>query len=181
MNYKDILYSVQDHVATIEFNRPERLNAWTRVTAEEVRNAMHRAADDEEVRVIVLTGAGRGFCAGADMSELEAAAEQEGSVGSFEKTAEESVSAITGTKTEEELDSGNKFNTRADFRKRYSYLAAIPKPVIAAINGPAVGLGLIVALYSDLRFASEKAIFSTSFPGGDLLPNTESVGYSPAS
>lgn len=169
MNYKDILYSVQDHVATIEFNRPERLNAWTRVTAEEVRNAMHRAADDEEVRVIVLTGAGRGFCAGADMSELEAAAEQEGPVGSFEKTAEESVSAITGTKTEEELDSGNKFNTRADFRKRYSYLAAIPKPVIAAINGPAVGLGLIVALYSDLRFASEKAIFSTSFSRRGLI------------
>lgn len=160
MTYKEILYSVNEQVATVTLNRPEKLNAWTRVMAEEVRNAMFRAADDDEVRVIIITGAGRGFCAGANMAGLQAASGSGGSVLRGDETAQEAVSILTGTKTEEERENGHYVEGRSDFRKRYSYLPAIPKPIIAAINGPAVGLGLIYALYCDLRFASEKARFS---------------------
>ena len=71
MNYKEILYAASEGIAVITLNRSNKLNAWTRLMAGEVWNAMHRAADDDAVKVIVLTGAGRGFCAGADMSELE--------------------------------------------------------------------------------------------------------------
>jgi enoyl-CoA hydratase/carnithine racemase len=74
MSYEQIVYTVAARVATITLNRPDRLNAWTPVMAEEVRVAMHDAAGDDNVRVVVLTGAGRGFCAGADMTELEGAA-----------------------------------------------------------------------------------------------------------
>ncbi|MDR3570504.1 MAG: enoyl-CoA hydratase [Syntrophobacteraceae bacterium] len=172
MIYKEIIYDVANRVATIRLNRPERLNGWTNTMAEEVRGSLHRAAEDKEVRVIVLTGAGRGFCAGADMSELEAAAgspHPAATAPSVFQTAEQRVSDIMGAKTEEELDSGNRFHARTDFRKRYSYIAAIPKPVIAAINGPAAGLGLVIALYCDLRFASEKAIFTTAFSRRGLI------------
>jgi enoyl-CoA hydratase/carnithine racemase len=82
---------------------------------------------------------------------------------------EQQVSAMMGTKTVEELERNNPDNIRPDFRKRYFYLPAIPKPIIAAINGPAVGLGLIVALFCDLRFASEKARFSTAFSRRGLI------------
>jgi enoyl-CoA hydratase/carnithine racemase len=70
MSYQEILYSVADRVATITLNRPDKLNAWTAVMEQEVRRAVYEAEADEDVRVIVLTGAGRGFCAGADMSLL---------------------------------------------------------------------------------------------------------------
>jgi enoyl-CoA hydratase/carnithine racemase len=169
MTYKEIIYNVADHVATVTLNRPERLNAWTRTMAEEVRSAMYTAADDDEVRVIILTGAGRGFCAGADMSELEAASEGGSSALSGNETAEQAVSILTGTKTEEEREDRKPSDTRSDFRKRYSYLQAISKPIIAAINGPAAGLGFIITLYCDLRFASEKARFSTSFSRRGLI------------
>jgi enoyl-CoA hydratase/carnithine racemase len=169
MTYKEIIYTVDDKVATITLNRPERLNAWTRTMAEEVRSAMYHAADDDGVRVIILTGAGRGFCAGADMSELEAASDEGLSVLKGGETAEEAVSIMTGTKTEEQRGDRKPSDTRSDFRKRYSYLPAIPKPIIAAINGPAAGLGLIITLYCDLRFASEKARFSTAFSRRGLI------------
>jgi enoyl-CoA hydratase/carnithine racemase len=169
MKYKEILYSVEDQVATITLNRPDRLNAWTQIMAEEVRRAMYDATDNDGVRVIILTGAGRGFCAGADMSELKAASDDGLSKLRGNETAEQAVSILTGTKTEEEREDGRCSSVRSDFRKRYSYLAAIPKPVIAAINGPTVGFGLIVALYCDLRFASEKARFSTAFSRRGLI------------
>ena len=89
MTYEKILYSVTDRVATITLNRPDRLNAWTPVMAEEVRRAMHTAAENPAVRVIVLTGAGRGFCPGADMAELQAVATQGVSILAWVRSAEE--------------------------------------------------------------------------------------------
>lgn len=169
MDDQEILYTVNDGVACITLNRPNRLNAWTRVMAGEVRNAVYAAARDDAVRVIVLTGAGRGFCAGADMAELEDVSGQGVTEAADEAGPEQAVSILTGIATEEELDPDNPMQIRADFRKRYSYLQAVGKPVIAAINGPAAGLGLIIALYCDLRFASDKAVFSTAFARRGLI------------
>ena len=169
MLYEQITYTVTNSVAIVTLNRPDKLNAWTRTMAEEVRNATHNAGSDDSVRVIVLTGAGRGFCAGADMAELKDASNQGISVLDGTETAERAVSILTGTKTQEELEGNIPSTVRSDFRTRYSYLQAIPKPVIAAINGPAAGLGLIMSLYCDLRFASEKARFSTAFSRRGLI------------
>jgi len=169
MKYEQIIYTTADRVALLKLNRPGKLNAWTSQMAEEVRDAMYYAAQDEMVRVIVLTGEGKGFCAGADMAELEQASDKR--VLDMDETIspERQVSAMMGTKTVEELEPDNPDNILPDFRKRYSYLPAIPKPIIAAINGPAVGLGLIVALFCDLRFTSEKARFSTAFSRRGLI------------
>ncbi len=169
MTYKEILYTKVDRVAFVTLNRPERLNAWTPVMAEEVRCALGAAAEDDEVRVIVLTGAGRGFCAGADMAELQRGAEHGIPPVPESSSAEQIVSALTGTKTVAELEGGADSGVRADFRKRYSYFPAIPKPIIAAINGPAAGLGLVLALHCDMRFASEKARFSAIFSRRGLI------------
>jgi enoyl-CoA hydratase/carnithine racemase len=171
MAYEQILYSVGEGIATITLNRPDRLNAWTRVMAREVMTAAHRAEDDENVRVIVLAGAGRGFCAGADMDELGGAAEEaEAALKSgAAMSAERRVSLLMEQITEEEYNPENRDRIRDDFRKRYSYLLGIKKPVIAAINGPVAGLGLIIALYCDIRFASENAKFSTAFSKRGLI------------
>ena len=169
MDYHDILYTITGRVAFITLNRPERLNAWTRRMAAEVHSAFREAAADQSVRVIILTGAGRGFCAGADMDELTDAPGPEISVPHDNQDAEKMVSVIVGTPTDNELDPDNTFDARPDFRKRYTYLQAVPKPVIAAINGPAAGLGMIMALYCDIRFASEKARFSTAFSRRGLI------------
>lgn len=171
MPYKQILYSINDGVATITLNRPDRLNAWTRVMAKEVMEAAHRAEDDDDIHIIVLTGAGRGFCAGAEMGELEGAADE--AVAALKSgasmSAERRVSLIMEQITEEEYNPENRDRIRDDFRKRYSYLMGIKKPVIAAINGPVAGLGLIIALYCDIRFASDMSKFSTAFSMRGLI------------
>jgi enoyl-CoA hydratase/carnithine racemase len=171
MHYEQILYNKADGIATITLNRPDRLNAWTRVMAKEVMHAAHRAEDDDGVRVIVLTGAGRGFCAGADMAELEGASHE--AIASLKSgaamSAERRVSLLMEQITEAEYNPENRERIRDDFRKRYSYLMGIKKPVIAAVNGPTAGLGLIVALYCDIRFASDKAKFSTAFSKRGLI------------
>jgi enoyl-CoA hydratase/carnithine racemase len=169
MEYSEIIYTVADKIATITLNRPKRLNAWTRLMAEEVRTVLLDAANNDEVRAIIVTGAGRGFCAGADMAELEISSEQGGSVIDVTKSVEQNVSILTGTKTEDEREGRKIPGVRPDFRKRYSYLLSIPKPIIAAINGPAAGLGMIMTLYCDLRFASESTRFSTAFSRRGLI------------
>lgn len=154
MPSKETLYEVADRVATITLNRPEKLNAWTATMEQEVRSAVEEAERDEKVRVIVLTGAGRGFCAGADMSLLSAVASQ----GVDEDLARR-------------IQSGGAWQegTRPDFQRKFSYFLAVAKPVIAAINGPAVGLGFVIPLYCDLRWAAEDARFSTTFAQRGLI------------
>jgi enoyl-CoA hydratase/carnithine racemase len=152
MPTQEILYSIRGRVATITLNRPDKLNAWTRLMEQEVRQAMQEAAADDHVRVIVITGAGRGFCAGADMSLLQDVVERR--VHPLPDVADK------GTPGD---------GVRADFARQYSYFPAIPKPVIAAINGPAVGLGLVIAMFCDLRFASAEAKFGTAFARRGLI------------
>ncbi len=163
MQNQEILYSVANRVATITLNRPEKLNAWTAVMETEVRSAMENAEGDDEVRVIVLTGAGRGFCAGADMSLLSAVAAH----GFVDQTREDQKSEDRGR--ESGFRDGGREKVRPDFQKRYSYFPAIGKPVIAAVNGPVVGLGLVITLYCDLRLASDAARFSTTFARRGLV------------
>jgi enoyl-CoA hydratase/carnithine racemase len=154
MPSQETIYQVTDRVATITLNRPDKLNAWTAVMEQEVRSAVEDAERDENVRVIVLTGAGRGFCAGADMSLLSSVADH----GLDESTHERVLRTA-----------GRREGVRPDFEKKYSYFPAVGKPVIAAINGPVVGLGLVIALYCDLRFASDAARFSTAFARRGLI------------
>ncbi|MGA8144213.1 MAG: enoyl-CoA hydratase [Candidatus Acidiferrales bacterium] len=156
MPNQETVYSVVERVATITLNRPDKLNAWTAIMEREVRSAMEEAERDNDVRVIILTGAGRGFCAGADMSLLSSVAEH----GLDEKGREQALRNSSGRVQE---------GVRADFRRKYSYFPAIGKPVIAAINGPVVGLGLVITLYCDLRFALDSARFSTAFARRGLI------------
>jgi enoyl-CoA hydratase/carnithine racemase len=155
MPNQEMLYKVADRVATLTLNRPDKLNAWTAVMEREVRAAISEAEKDESVRVIILTGAGRGFCAGADMSLLSTVAE---------KGIDEARRAQSAQTTRESAE-----GVRKDFQKKYSYFPAVAKPVIAAINGPVVGLGLVIALYCDLRFASDAARFGTAFAQRGLI------------
>ncbi|MFT3725347.1 MAG: enoyl-CoA hydratase [Hyphomonadaceae bacterium] len=149
--YEDILYRIEDGVAVITLNRPDKLNAWRGEMDRDVRAAMREANEDESVRVIVLTGAGKGFCAGADMNMLQGiqAGDTAGRSGStfepWDKTANE------------------------NFQKQYSWFPAVKKPIIAAINGAAAGLGLIISLYCDIRFAADNAKFTTAFSRRGLV------------
>lgn len=149
MNYEQLFYSTQDGVATITLNRPERMNALTKVLEAELRSAIEQAGRDKDIRAIVLTGAGRAFCAGMDMDELE-------------MLPPEDIRA-------EQWMRPYDMNRRADYQTRYSYFPAAPKPIISAINGAAAGLGLVMALYSDFRIASDKAVFATAFAKRGLI------------
>ncbi len=151
--YEDILYEVADPIATLTLNRPAALNAWTFRMGAEVKHALARAEADERVVVIVITGAGRGFCAGADLKELQGISE--GGRGG-------------ATPPELEADPGDP-SFGEDFRGTYTYPMSIPKPVIAAINGPVAGMAVPIALACDLRFASDRASFTTAFSRRGLV------------
>lgn len=153
MSYETVLYDVSDRICTISLNRPDKLNAWTRQMHFDLRDAMHRAGADPEVRVIILTGAGRGFCAGADMGGLQAIQAGAGN-------------ADRSSKATPVLPGGS---TLPEFKMNYSYFPSIPKFIIAAINGPAAGLGFVIPLYADLRFANESAVFTTAFAQRGLI------------
>jgi enoyl-CoA hydratase/carnithine racemase len=137
-----VLFDVQDDVAVLTFNRPDRLNAWTPELQTRYFDLLDECAEREDVRAIVLTGAGRGFCAGADMQSLQSLSEGEAN-GSAE--------------------------AREHDPRPVTYALGIPKPVIAAINGACAGLGLVHAVMCDLRIAAAGAKFTTAFSRRGLV------------
>jgi enoyl-CoA hydratase/carnithine racemase len=149
MSWEQLLYKVEDRVATITLNRPDRLNAYTQVMSAELREAFAAADADEGVRAIVLTGAGRGFCAGADMERLSSAA-----------------SGKTDLRNDGEWPTEG---LAANFAQRCSYILGVKKPVIAGINGPVAGIGLVLTLYCDIRYMAAGAKLTTSFARRGLI------------
>jgi enoyl-CoA hydratase/carnithine racemase len=137
--YEQIDYSVLDPVATITLNRPESLNAWTPIMGAELDHALYEASMDQSVVGVVITGAGRGFCSGADFGVL---------------------AQPVGTPPSPRA---GETSWGDDFRGRFTTIMSIPKPVIAAINGPVAGMALGLILACDLRFMSEDASIQTSF------------------
>jgi len=135
-----VLFEVRGRVAVLTLNRPDRLNAWIPELQTLYFDLLDECAAREDVRAIVLTGAGRGFCAGADMQGLEQLAEGDG-----EQPA------------------------AAHDPRPVTYALGIPKPVIAAVNGACAGLGLVHALMCDLRFAARSAKFTTAFARRGLV------------
>jgi enoyl-CoA hydratase/carnithine racemase len=136
----DVLVEIEDHVALLTLNRPDRLNAWTPALQTRYFDLLDDCAARDDVRAIVVTGAGRGFCAGADMQDLHAL-----SGGEVERPA-----------------------TSEDTRP-VAYPLSIPKPIIAAINGPCAGIGLVLAVMCDLRIAANGAKITTAFARRGLV------------
>jgi len=151
--YQDIRYEVQDPVAIITMNRPDRLNAFTNRMLAEVRHAFAAAENDPAVVGIVLTGAGRGFCAGMDMGALDNMAAGSG--------AREDLSAFTADPGDPAM--GDQFGVA------FSYLLSVRKPIIAAVNGACAGLGFVFALLADMRFVEKQAKFTTAFAQRGLI------------
>ena len=150
-DYDEIRYEVDDPVAVITLNRPERMNAWTNGMDAQIRDAMHRAVADPAVVGIVVTGAGRAFCAGADMGLLTDLTEG-GEGGGLSGSAPSPASVPEG-----------------DFSGRFPYLMMIEKPVIAAINGAVAGMAFPFALCCDLRVVTPEALFVTAFAQRGLV------------
>ncbi|MDO8434984.1 MAG: enoyl-CoA hydratase-related protein [Candidatus Binatus sp.] len=139
MHFDEIIFEKKDRVATVTMNRPERMNAWTPKMGAEMRAAMMDAERDPSIGAIIVTGAGRAYCAGADM-------------GALSNIAQGNTSARSAEVEDEWMN-----QQRADYRNRYSWPLALSTPVIGAINGACVGLGFTTCLYQDIRIASENA------------------------
>jgi len=151
--YEDIRYEVRDPVAVITMNRPDRLNAFTNRMLAEIRHAFAAAERDPNVVGIVLTGAGRGFCAGMDMGALDSMASGGDARDDLRHLAAEPGDPGMGEQ----------------FGVAFSYLLSIRKPVIAAVNGACAGLGFVFALLADMRFVERQAKFTTAFAERGLI------------
>jgi enoyl-CoA hydratase/carnithine racemase len=154
-SYEEILYQVEDPVATITLNRPSVLNAWTDRMGFEVRHAVGEAEADPRVVGIVLTGAGRGFCAGADIKRLSA-------ISSGDRRSEVPGADLVSDPGDPSFGDDLHLGT-------YAYLMSVPKPVIAAINGPVAGMAVPIVLACDLRFMAEDAVLLTAFAQRGLI------------
>ena len=144
MNFAEIIYDKSDRIATVTFNRPEKMNAWTPTMGAETRTALLDADRDPTIGAIIVTGAGRAYCAGADMGGLS-------EISSGRASATGGGSSLPPDQ-EEWLRA-----QRPDYRNQYAYVLGLSKPVIGAINGACVGLGFTTCLYQDIRIASENA------------------------
>lgn len=162
MAYSDILYEIDGPIATITLNRPDKLNAYTAVMGQELADAFHRADEDDGVRVIIVTGAGRGFCAGADISA---------GAGAFDAREGKSVSFGAGASAQSMSQ-----------RHRGGFIGAIMdcrKPSIVAFNGAAVGVGLTLTLPMDIKIAADTAKFGFVFARRGLVPEAGSAWFLP--
>ena len=157
-----IRYDVTDGTATITLNRPDRLNAFTAIMAHELVAAFDRADADDSVRVVVLTGAGRGFCAGADLA-AGADTFRKDTDGDGEAGTLDTIAGVG-------RDLGGVVSLR---------IAASLKPVIAAVNGPAVGVGVTMTLPADIRIAADTARFGFVFARRGLVPEAASSWFLP--
>jgi len=145
IEYEDINYTVEDPVAIIEFNREDRLNAASDKMLAELRHACAQAEADSAVVGIIITGKGRGFCAGRDIAPG-------GASGPSKPEGDGSLPVELG-----DPDVGE------GYARSYAYLATLRKPVIAAVNGPCVGLGFVLAMMCDMRYIAEDAYFMSAF------------------
>ena len=163
MEFECILYEVKDKVLTITLNRPDRLNAYTGQMQSNLIEAFDRAGKDDDIRAIIVTGAGRGFCAGADL----------GAGGNtFNREVRNNKGETEGIKDDPEwMRDGGGRTTLAIFD--------CPKPIIAAFNGPAVGVGVTMTLPMDIRIASEEAKFGFVFARRGLVPEAASSWFLP--
>jgi enoyl-CoA hydratase/carnithine racemase len=164
MNDRTIRYSVADGIATITLYRPEKLNAFTGEMMRELIGAFEATDADDQVRAVIVTGEGRAFCAGADLSAGSATFNRSDSAAP--KRADGSIDYST----DESRDGGGRVTLRI-FRS--------VKPVIAAINGPAVGIGATMTLPMDIRLASEKARIGFVFSRRGLVPEAASCFFLP--
>ena len=156
--YEEILYEVTDPVATITLNRPASLNAWTNTMDSEIKDAIARANADRSVVGIIITGAGRAFCAGADMKTLSALTE-----GASPESANTSSTETSSN------DSRAPREADGDFSGRFPYLMMVDKPIIAAINGAVAGMAYPFSLCCDLRVVTPEAVFLTAFAQRGLI------------
>jgi enoyl-CoA hydratase/carnithine racemase len=168
-----LLYEVLDGVVVITLNRPERRNAVNAELGQALNEALVRAATESGVRALVITGAGQGFCAGGDADHLA-----RGAAG----TRAPHIPATEPNPIFEALP-----GTPPELRSRYTFARAMPIPVIAAVNGPAAGAGLALALSADIRFASPSAVFMGGFVRIGAIPElglawslTQTIGAGPA-
>ena len=159
MDFETLLYEVKDGVLTLTLNRPDKLNAFTGQMAKELVEAFDAADADDEVRVVVMTGAGRGFCAGADLSTGAATFDYDNR--SDRAGASDGVPA---------RDTGGRVTLR---------MFASLKPIIGAINGPAVGIGATMQMPMDIRLASDKARFGFVFAKRGIVPEAASSWFLP--
>ncbi len=158
--YEQILFERRERVGIITLNRPERLNAWTWKMNGEIAAAITACNEDAGVGAIVITGAGRGFCSGAD-------------IGTFNRAIDQRDQAATEEEKRRASDPPAERRARAiDFYQQ-------SKPIIAAINGAAIGVGLTMTLSMDLRLASDKARFSMRFVRMGIVPEAQSTLYLP--
>ena len=162
-DYTEIRLDVDGGVATITLDRPDKLNAFTSTMARELLAAFDATDADEDVRVVVLTGAGRGFCAGADLGRGGR---------TFDATDEQRMAerADFGTVGGVPRDGGGIVSLR---------IAASTKPVIVAVNGPAVGVGATMTLPADIRIAADTARFGFVFARRGLVPEAASSWFLP--
>lgn len=152
--YEHIKYEVEEPVATITLNRPDALNAITGRMQAELKHALAAAEADEQVVGIVLTGAGKGFCAGADIGGLQSTA-------SGSRAEAEDLSRFAAEPGNPEMGE--------DFKVTFAYMLSIRKPFIAAINGACAGLGFVFASLCDMRFVERQAKFTTAFVNRGLI------------